>query len=241
MPYFPPVVLRSGAIPAATVQAQEFTNGIISPIIRPLENAVLGLKLTTASGGTNIAVVDTLNQRFGVGTFSESVAVATTFHVYGNGPKMRLQDNNEASSYFEIEDTTDVSCSFTKRSTTGSPFVRFDLLAIDGTSAATVGFFRLTNTTGLKSFVFYKGNNSTTVDVRIAVDGQASYFNAGIGVGFGVTAPTAWVHTAASSTARASLCLPHGSAPTSPVDGDMWTTTAGLFVRINGSTVGPLS
>jgi hypothetical protein len=35
--------------------------------------------------------------------------------------------------------------------------------------------------------------------------------------------------------------VPHGTAPTSPVDGDVWTTTAGLYVRINGVTVGPLS
>lgn len=34
--------------------------------------------------------------------------------------------------------------------------------------------------------------------------------------------------------------LPHRSAPGSPTNGDMWTTTAGLFVRINGVTVGPL-
>jgi hypothetical protein len=45
----------------------------------------------------------------------------------------------------------------------------------------------------------------------------------------------------ASTTARASLTMAHGTAPTSPVNGDMWTTTAGLYVRINGSTVGPLS
>lgn len=44
-----------------------------------------------------------------------------------------------------------------------------------------------------------------------------------------------------SSTSRSSFRVPHGSAPTSPVNGDMWTTTAGLYVRINGSTVGPLS
>lgn len=37
------------------------------------------------------------------------------------------------------------------------------------------------------------------------------------------------------------LRMPHGSAPSSPVNGDMWTTAAGLFVRINGVTVGPLS
>lgn len=47
--------------------------------------------------------------------------------------------------------------------------------------------------------------------------------------------------TPASSTAKASFRVPHGTAPTSPVNGDMWTTTAGLFVRINGSTVGPLT
>lgn len=49
------------------------------------------------------------------------------------------------------------------------------------------------------------------------------------------------VTTVASATGAASLNVPHGAAPTSPTNGDMWTTTAGLFVRINGATVGPLS
>lgn len=44
----------------------------------------------------------------------------------------------------------------------------------------------------------------------------------------------------ASTTAQASLKIPHGTAPSSPVDGDVWTTTAGIYVRVNGSTVGPL-
>lgn len=35
--------------------------------------------------------------------------------------------------------------------------------------------------------------------------------------------------------------IPHGAAPTSPVNGDVWTTTAGIFVRVNGVTVGPLT
>ena len=34
--------------------------------------------------------------------------------------------------------------------------------------------------------------------------------------------------------------IPHGTAPSSPVNGDIWTTTAGIYVRINGGTVGPL-
>jgi hypothetical protein len=45
--------------------------------------------------------------------------------------------------------------------------------------------------------------------------------------------------TLASATGGAGLRVPHGAAPTSPTDGDVWTTTAGLYARINGSTVGP--
>lgn len=43
------------------------------------------------------------------------------------------------------------------------------------------------------------------------------------------------------TTGIASLRIPHGAAPTTPVNGDIWTTTGGLFVRINGVTVGPLT
>lgn len=49
------------------------------------------------------------------------------------------------------------------------------------------------------------------------------------------------VTLSASVTAAAPLNIPHGTAPSSPVNGDIWTTTSGLFVRINGATVGPLT
>jgi hypothetical protein len=45
----------------------------------------------------------------------------------------------------------------------------------------------------------------------------------------------------APTTANASINLPHGTAPTSPTNGDCWTTTGGFYCRINGSTVGPYS
>jgi hypothetical protein len=47
------------------------------------------------------------------------------------------------------------------------------------------------------------------------------------------------LQTGAAGTGNASINMPHGTAPTSPVDGDCWTTTAGLFCRVNGATVGP--
>lgn len=40
----------------------------------------------------------------------------------------------------------------------------------------------------------------------------------------------------ATVAASASVRLPHGTAPTSPVNGDVWTSTAGLFTQINGTT-----
>ena len=42
--------------------------------------------------------------------------------------------------------------------------------------------------------------------------------------------------TVASAVGTAGLNIPHGAAPTSPVNGDTWTTLTGLFARINGVT-----
>ena len=41
----------------------------------------------------------------------------------------------------------------------------------------------------------------------------------------------------AGSTSGPSLRLPHGVAPTTPTDGDIWSTTTGVFARLNGATV----
>ena len=63
----------------------------------------------------------------------------------------------------------------------------------------------------------------------------------GIGGIGAATSSTTNLNLAAGTTGVSTLRIPHGSAPTAPVDGDMWTTTAGLYIRINGGTVGPLS
>ena len=47
---------------------------------------------------------------------------------------------------------------------------------------------------------------------------------------------TGLVTTLASATGTAGLNVPHGVAPTSPVNGDIWTTTGAVFARINAST-----
>ena len=47
--------------------------------------------------------------------------------------------------------------------------------------------------------------------------------------------------TAAATTLATGFNIAPGVAPTSPNNGDMWTTSGGLFVQINGVTVGPLA
>lgn len=47
--------------------------------------------------------------------------------------------------------------------------------------------------------------------------------------------------TFASTLADAGFSIQPGVAPTSPSDGDMWFTGAGMFFRANGVTIGPVS
>ena len=47
---------------------------------------------------------------------------------------------------------------------------------------------------------------------------------------------TGLVSTVASTTTTAGLRIPHGTAPTSPVNGDIWTTTGNIQWRRNGGT-----
>ena len=74
-----------------------------------------------------------------------------------------------------------------------------------------------TNASGIVTL--YAGNAER---MRIASTGDATFAGT-------VIAP-------AATASLAPLRIPHGTAPTSPTDGDMWTTTAGLFIRINGVT-----
>lgn len=48
---------------------------------------------------------------------------------------------------------------------------------------------------------------------------------------------TGKINTPAATTASAFLNLPHGTAPSAPVNGDTWSTTNGLFIRVNNSNL----
>lgn len=60
-----------------------------------------------------------------------------------------------------------------------------------------------------------------------------------VAVGGAAVSTTTALIVPAGTTGVSSLRVPHGVAPTSPVDGDWWSTTTGFYGRVNGSTVGP--
>lgn len=93
------------------------------------------------------------------------------------------------------------------------------------------GGIAFTFVSGTDSFRWFSNNLGAEL-MRLSNAGE---------LGLGGISTSTWFLSKAGTTARSSLRVPHGSAPTSPVDGDIWTTTAGLFVRVNGVTVGPLS
>jgi hypothetical protein len=65
-------------------------------------------------------------------------------------------------------------------------------------------------------------------------------FGTSISLGAATTV-SARLSTMASTTGEAKFNVPHGVVPTTPTDGDFWSTTAGFYGRVNGVTVGPLA
>ena len=109
------------------------------------------------------------------------------------------------------------------------------------TITSQVGYRCADLTTGSTNIAFKGEVSSGANKYNLHMDGTAQNYLAGVtGIGIAASA-TAALTLAASVAGVASLRVPHGTAPSSPVNGDIWTTTTGLFVRVNGATVGPLS
>lgn len=116
--------------------------------------------------------------------------------------------------------------------------------------ANTLVQFTVLRTAGATRFIQVTGSNGGDPTLSVSAGQLAITPNivgagnlhiqgfSGAGIG---PASTTYMNCGVGTTAVSSLRVGHGAAPSAPVNGDMWTTTAGLFVRINGVTVGPLT
>ena len=125
-------------------------------------------------------------------------------------------------------------------------------IGADQIGVTTNGTLRLTiSTTAFTGTLPWLGQNGTAANPALSFSGDSNtgLYNISadrIGIATGGTLRFDIDTTAVTSTLKlispasiagaASINLPHGTAPSSPVNGDEWTTTAGKFIRVNGVT-----
>jgi hypothetical protein len=92
-----------------------------------------------------------------------------------SNPTLRLSEGDSATSYLEIVDAQSTQGLIQKTAASGGAILDIDLIASDGTGAATLRLFRSTNTSGAKSLALYQGDGTATIDGVISTNGGASY------------------------------------------------------------------
>jgi molybdopterin-binding protein len=193
--------------------------------------------VTSYNSGTGVLVVD-VNHHTGSGTYTawtvnvggmvplQSVEWGEILGTLGNQTDLstalnaKLDSTTAASTYAPIASPT-----FTGTVTipAGASISGFAPLA----SPALTGNVTInSNSTGAALFIEQLGtgniltlHDQATDTNFVAIDANGK-FN---------TVPS-------EATNGAGFNIPHGTAPTTPVNGDIWTTTTGLFMRQNGST-----
>lgn len=164
-------------------------------------------------GATGTVTISTGNLTFGAAN-SRIVPGATSF---------AIRNTTNAANNFVIDNSGNVIILGTLASaaiTAPSLVISTGGISLNGTSAGI--------RPGPTSFIIRNNADSTTNFTFSDAGVLTSQGSVGIVVGS--------FNAAAGTTANASLNIPHGVAPTSPNNGDMWTTTAGAFIRINGVT-----
>lgn len=116
-------------------------------------------------------------------------------------------------------------------------------------AAGALGTPSLTFTGDTDNGLYYVGTNhfalvgggSPALDINgTVVTAPGSFVVVGATTLTGAVAANGKLTTAAATTGGAGLNIAPGVAPTSPVNGDLWTTSGGFFARIAGVTVQPL-
>lgn len=185
-----------------------------------VKNLFVGSDLTV---DTTTFHVDSANNRVGVGTITPS----ETFHVEAGRIRLDL-DSDEIPDLSTYSGTIndDVGMIITNQDA-GSTYCGISLRTRETAQSAWNIYNKWTGS-NVGDLIFVGRTGSTmTASLTLTPGGAATF-----------TGP---IIAPATTTSIPSIRLPHGTAPSSPTNGDIWTTTSGLFARINGSTVGPFT
>jgi len=205
-------------------------------------------EVLTYNSGTGVLTVD-VNNHTGSGTYASWVV-----NVGGVTPATSVAwgaITGTLSSQTDLQNALDLKANLASPTFTGTPTLPTGTIgvtqtALDSTTAlATTAF--VTTADNLKAPL---ASPALTGNVTITSNSAgAALFIEQAGAGniltlhdqasdtnFVAIDQNGKVSTIPSVTAGAGFNVAHGVAPTSPVNGDIWTTTAGLFARINAGT-----
>jgi len=144
---------------------------------------------------------------------NSALSVTGVVEVTGADARIKLVDDDETTSFTELDDVSPTQFQITKTTDTGAPLMDFNLKPLDGTSDATARFFRETDTTGTKRVIFHKGDGTSASSAQIGVDGTATFFQV-LDQGAGT------------------FEMPNGTEPTTDTTGELAMDTNG-----DGSTI----
>lgn len=198
---------------------------------------VLGDTVSGETAGALMAVarLNSANKPFVAFTGYDS---GTVRYLYFGGGGWGVPDANRMEFYTASAYNETVNAGTVKLTITSSILASVKL---DVAVASTGDGVRIVNSDlSGKAWSFIPVTNGTDTDMRLyeyATSGSdyRFYFKSGGLFGIGNN-PTAWTDIAASTTARASLRIRTGVAPTSPNDGDIWQDGTDLKMRIGGVT-----
>lgn len=213
-------------------------------------------RVTSYNSGTGVLVVDVQNHT-GSGTYT-----SWTVNVGGMVPLQTVEWGEILGTLGDQSDLASALNGKLESTTAASTYAALAGATFTGevvTPASTTSNAGLTITPGVAPTTPTNGELwATTTDLQVRLNGttetiaEQSWVTAGFYplsgnpssflVAADITGKanlsgatfTGLVGTVASATTGAGLNIPHGTAPTSPVNGDVWTTTGNLWVRING-------
>lgn len=197
------------------------------------------LTIATTAAPTQVSVIGTIN------TTGNGITASTT------GTVATISSNATANSIVNTIVSRDSTGSFAANAITATTFTG----ALTGNAATSSKLFtpRTIQITGAVTgtAIFDGSSNLTITTTSNTTAGIAEIGVSGVGLSTSVVGGVTYIssNATASNTANTiasrdalgslvvtSIRLPHGAAPTTPVDGDLWTTTSGLYGRINGVT-----
>ena len=183
----------------------------------------VNIRNQVAGTGTNLSTNET---NAGVVSSSEATTTGTNVGIYSNAQGGDVSIGNYTQAIAAKNNAINVGV-HGQAVNTGTTSIQVGGIFTLGSSAVTY-----------ESGALIADNGATTSPIFLLRDNGTKVVSVvdGGNVGIGVTAPTEYLHIAASTTAKASLALKAGAKPTTPIEGAIWnnSTTKSLEANVNG-------